>query len=80
MQEIHRAGDRSLGRIVPSQRAGQSPVRKEKTTDLTEPAGPVLSGVKVRSRVIVIRNDLNTRRNFVQVAAKHPRECLNGMI
>ena len=38
MQEIHRARDRSLGRVVSSQREGQSPVRQEKTTDLTEPA------------------------------------------
>ena len=28
MQEIHRARDRSLGRIVPSQRVGQLPVRQ----------------------------------------------------
>ena len=70
---------RSLGRIVPSQCAGQSPIRKEKTTDPTEPAGPVLSGAKVRSRVIDIRKDLNNRRTFVQFAAEHQRACLNGI-
>ena len=65
IQEIHRARDRSLGRIVSSQRVCQSPVRQERTTDLTEPAGPLLSGAKVRSRVIDTRKDLNTRSNFV---------------
>ena len=79
MQEIHRARPRSLGRIVPSQCIGQSPFRQGETADLTEPAGPVLSGAKVRSRVIDIRKDLNTRRNFVQVAAERPRACLNCM-
>ena len=33
----------------------------------------------MRSRVVDIRKDLNTRRTFVQVAAEHPRACLNGM-
>ena len=79
MQEIHRAWDRSLGGIIPSQCVGQSPVRQEKTTDLTEPSGPVLSEAKVRSRVIDIRKDLNTRRNFEQVATELPTACLNGM-
>ena len=46
---------------------------------ITETAGPVPSGAKVRSRMINIRKDLNTRRTFVQVAAEHPRPCLNGM-
>ena len=65
MQEIHRARDRSLGRIVPSQRACQSPLRKKKTTNPTEPTGPVPSGAKRRSRVIYIRKDLNTRLKAV---------------
>ena len=79
MQEIHRARDRSSGRIVPSIRAGQSPVGRERITDPTEPVGPVPSKTKVRSRVVDIRKDLNTRKTFVQVAAEHPRACLNGM-
>ena len=79
IQDINRARDRSLGRIVPTQRAGQSPIRKEKSTNPTEPAGVVPSGAKVRSRVVDIRKDLNCRRTFVQVAAEHPRACLNGM-
>ena len=79
MQEIHRAPDRSLGRIVPSLRAGQSPVRRESLTDPTEPAGPVPSETKMRSGVFDIRKDLNTRRTCVQVGAEHPRACLNGM-
>ena len=51
----------------------------KKTADLTELAGSVLSRAKVRSRVIYIRKDLNTRRNFVQVAAEHSRACLNDL-
>ena len=76
--EIHRARDRSLSRIAHSQRAVQS--LREKTTNLTEPTGPVPSGAKVRSRVLDIQKDLNTRRTFVQVAAENPRACLNGII
>ena len=80
MQKINRARDRGLGRIVPTQRAGQSHIRKEKSTENpTEPAGPVPSGAKVRPRVDDIRKDLNTRRNSVQVAAEHSRACLNGV-
>ena len=79
MQEIHQARDRSLGSIVPSQRAAQSPIGRDRVTDPTEPASPVPSGAKVRSQVIDIQKDLNTRRTFVQVAAEHPRACLNGM-
>ena len=78
MQEINRVRD--LGRIVPTQRAGHSPIRKEKSTENpTERARPVPSGAKVRSRVVDIRKDINTRRTFVQVAAEHPRACLNDM-
>ena len=29
--------------------------------------------------MVDIRKDLNTRKTFVQVAAEHPRACLNGM-
>ena len=79
MQEIRRARKISLGRIVPSQRAGQSPVMKEKTANPTEPVGSVTKGAKVRSRVIDIRKDLNNQRTFGQVAAEHLRAFLNGM-
>ena len=75
MQEIHRARERSLGRIVNSQRAGQSPIRKEQTTNPAETSSTVVGGAKMRLRVIDIRKDLNTRRTFVQVAAEHPRAC-----
>ena len=33
----------------------------------------------MRSRIVDIRKDLDTRRTFVQVAAEHPRACLKGM-
>ena len=62
IQEINRARDRSLGRIVPTQRKGQSPIRKERPTSSTEPAGSVPSGANVRSRVVAIQKDLNSRR------------------
>ena len=39
MQEIHRARDKSLGRIVLSQRAGQSPIGRDRITDPIEPTG-----------------------------------------
>ena len=79
LQESHRSRDRSSVRILPAQRACQSPIRREKMADHTEAAGPVPSGTKVRSRLVDIRKDLNTRKIFIQVAAKHPRACLNGM-
>ena len=79
IQKINQERDRSLGRIVLTRQAGQSPIRKEKPTNPTEPAGPVPSEAKVRSRVVDIRKDLNTRSTFEQVAAEHPRAYLNGM-
>ena len=36
MQEIHRAWDRSLGRIAPSQRADQSSLRKKKRQQIPQ--------------------------------------------
>ena len=79
MQEINRARDKSLARIVPSQRAAQPPIGRDTVTDPTEPASPVPSGAKVRPRLIDIRKDLNTRRAFIQIAAEHSGACLNGM-
>ena len=73
MQEIQRAWDRSSGKIVPSQRTGQSPIGRERTTYPIETAGPAPSGAKMRSRVVDIR------KVFDQVAAENPRTCLNGM-
>ena len=72
IQEINRVIDRGSSRSAPTQRVGQSPIRKEKSTNPTEPADLVPSGAKVRSRVVDIRKELNTRRTFVQVAADTP--------
>ena len=47
--EIHRARDRSSGRIVPSLRSGQSTVGRDRIADPSEPAGPVPSETRVRS-------------------------------
>ena len=44
--------------------------------DTTETVGPVPRETRESSRVIDIRKDHMT---FVQVAADHPRACLNGM-
>ena len=65
MQEIHRARYRSSCRIVPSQLAGQSPIRRERGAD------PVPNETRVRSRVVDIRKDLNIQRTFIQVSAEH---------
>ena len=78
-QEIHRARDRSSGRIVPSLRSGQTTVGRDRMADPSEPTRPVPSETKVRSRVVGIPKDLNTRSTFAQIAAEHPRACLNGM-
>ena len=77
MQEIHPARDRSLGRIIPSPRAGQSHINKKKITDPTEPVSSVPRGSTVRTRVIAIRKNPNTRRTFVQVAAGTRRQSNN---
>ena len=65
MKEIHRARDRSSGRIVPFKRAGQSSLRRERAADPTEPTGSVPSETRVRSRVVDIRKDFNTQRTFL---------------
>ena len=71
MQEIHRARDRSLGRIVPSQRGGQSPVREEKTTN------PEWS----QSEVASDRHPKESQhwKNLLAGCAEQPRSCLIGM-
>ena len=43
------------------------------------PAGPARSETALRSRVVDIRRNLAFRNFFLQVAAQHPRACLNGM-
>ena len=64
MQEIHRARTEAWVESFLLSVQASHPSGK-KTTNPTEPAGPVPSGAKVRSRVINIRKDLNTRLKAV---------------
>ena len=43
------------------------------------PAGPIRGKTALRSRVVDIRKNLAVRNFFLQVAAEHPRACMNGM-
>ena len=43
------------------------------------PTGPARGETALRSRVVDIRKNLAVRNLFLQVAAEHPRACLNGM-
>ena len=43
------------------------------------PTGPARGQTALRSRIVDIRKNLAVRSLFVQVAAEHPRGCLNGM-
>ena len=43
------------------------------------PAGPTRGETALRSCVVDIRKNFAVRHFFLQVAAEHPRACLNGM-
>ena len=43
------------------------------------PASPTRDETALRSHVMDIRKNLAVRNFFLQVAAEHPRACLNGM-
>ena len=63
MDELNRTTGRTLGRIVP--RVASS--------------GTAHGGTFQKSRVVDIRKNLMARHQFTQVAAEHPRPCLNDM-
>ena len=77
MDEINRGTERTLVRIVPSQRRDHSSNSSERTTRTIACSAP--GGVFEKSRVIDIRKNLMARHQFTQVPAEHPRACLNDM-
>ena len=79
MEEINRTTGRTLGRIVPSQRRDQSSNSSERAPHTIVPLGTAHGRTYQRSRVVDIRKNLMTRHQFTQVAAEHPRACLNDM-
>ena len=79
MNENNTTTSRTLGRVVPSQRFDRSSSSSERTPRTVVPTGTAHGGTIQRSRVVYIRKNLTVRNQFVQVAAEHPRACLNGM-
>ena len=79
MDEINRTTGRTLGRIVPSQRRDHSSNSSERAPHTVVPSGTAHGRTYQKSRVVDIRKNLMTRHKFTQVAAEHPRACLNDM-
>ena len=79
MEEINRTTGRTLGRIVPSQRRDQSSNSSERAPHTIASSRSAPGGVFQKSRVVDIRKNLMARHQFTQVAAEHPRACLNDM-
>ena len=79
MDEINRTTGRTLGRIVPSQRPDHSSNSSERAPRTVASSGTAHGGTFQKSRVVDIRKNLMARHQFTQVAAEHPRACLNDM-
>ena len=79
MDEINRTTGRTLGRIVPSQRRDHSSNSSERAPRTVVSSGTAHGRTFQKSRVVDIRKNLMTRHQFTQVAAEHPRACLNDM-
>ena len=79
MNEIKRTPRRMLGRVVPSQCIDRSSSSSERIPRAIVLTGTAHGGTIQKSRVFDIRKNLTVRNQFVQVAAEHPRACLNGM-
>ena len=79
MNEINRTTGRRLGRVVPSQRLACSSSSSERISRAIVPTGTTHGGTTQKARIVDIRKKLTVRNQFVQVAAEHPRACLNGM-
>ena len=79
MDEISRTTGRTLGRIVPSQRRDHSFNSSERAPRTVVSSGTAHGRTFQKSRVVDIRKNLMTRHQFTQVAAEHPRACLNDM-
>ena len=79
MDEISRTSGRTLGRVVPFQCLDRSSSNSERTTRAIVPAIPTRGETALRSRVVDVRKNRAVRNFFLQVAAEHPRACLNGI-
>ena len=79
MDEINRTTGRTLGRIVPSQRRDHSSNGSERAPRTVASSGTAHGGTFQKSRVVDIRKNLMPRHQFTQVAAEHPRACMNDM-
>ena len=79
MDEINRTTGRTLGRIVPSQRRDHSSNSSWRAPRTVASSGTTQGGTFQKSCVVDIRKNLMTRHQFTQVAAEHPRACLNDM-
>ena len=79
MDEINRTTGRKLGRIVRSQRRDHSSNSSERAPRTVASSGTAHGGTFQKSRVVDIRKNLMARHQFTQVAAEHPRACLNDM-
>ena len=79
MDEINRGTERTLVRIVPSQRRDHSSNSSERAPRTVVSSGTAHGRTFQKSRVVDVRKNLMTRHQFTQVAAEHPRACLNDM-
>ena len=79
MNEINRTTGQTLGWVVPSRRLDCSSSSSERIPRAIVPTGTPRGGTTQKSRVVDIMKNLMLRNQFVQVAAEHPRACLNGM-
>ena len=79
MNEINSTTGRTLGRVVPSQRPNRSSSNSERIPRAIVPTVTAHGGTIRKPRVVDIRKNLTVLNQFVQVAAEHPRACLNGM-
>ena len=79
MDEITRTTGRTLGRIVPFQRRDHSSNSSERAPRILASSGTAHGVTFQKSRVVGFRKNLMARHQFTQVAAEHPRACLNDM-
>ena len=68
MDEINRTTERTLGRIVPSQRRDHSSNSSERAPRTVASSGTAHGGTFQKSRVVDIRKNLMARHQFTQVA------------
>ena len=79
MDKINSTSGRTLGRVFPSQRPDRSLSSSERTSRAIVPTGPTGGETPLIFRVVDVRRILAIRNLFLQLAAEHPRACLNGI-